>query len=219
MDNIYIVIGSRGNVGSQIVQRLRKLNKCVITQLTSEILQFSNEELVERVTSFFSENSIQLRKTNVGVILAHRYRGDNVQIALENELRITRDFIWALSMLCESLRVVVLGSIAGRHVDQKMPEAYHYAKDLQKSIVRQSVRIRNLHMNLLELNWFEKFVEELATDEYRKTIAIIKKRLGGDNLPSVDSITEFSCALIELQHPPRGETIIYDGGFSLFQKD
>ena len=219
MDNLYIVIGSRGNVGSQIMQRLRRLNKCVITQLTSEILEFSNEELVERVASSFSENSIKLREAKVGVILAHRYRGDNVQIALENELRITRDFIWALSMLCESLRVVVLVSITGRHVDQKMPEAYHYAKDLQKSIVRQSVRIKNLHMNLLELNWFEKFVEELATDEYRKTISNVKKRIGGDNLPSVDSITEFACALIELQHPPRGATIIYDGGFSLFQEN
>ena len=201
------------------MQRLIRLNKCVITQLTSEILEFSNEELVERVASSFSENSIKLREAKVDVILAHRYRVEKVQIALENELRITRDFIWALLMLCKPLRVVVLGSITGRHVDQKTPEAYHYAKELQKSIVRQSVRIRNLNMNLLELHWFEKFVEELATDEYRKTIANVKKIIRDDNLPSVDSITEVSCALIELQHPPREETIIYDSGFSLFQEN
>ena len=52
---------------------------------------------------------------------------------------------------CHIPKSCSIGSIAGRRIDRKQSEAYHYSKDLQKSIVRQSVRIDKLHMNLLEL--------------------------------------------------------------------
>lgn len=218
MDSIYIVVGSRGVVGSQIVQRLKCLGKLVAIITTTEILQTSNIKLTVQMANLCHEASIDPVKARVGLILAHRYRGINIQCALSNELCITRDFVWSLSRLCASLRVVVLGSITGSLVDRNLPEAYHYSKDLQKSIVRQSIRINNLCMNLLELNWFEKYPEGKRSNEYRQIMANIKQQVGGDSLPTVDSITDFSCALIELPHPPRGQIIVYDGGFSLYQK-
>jgi len=204
-------------VGSQIVRRLKTLGKHVITTSATEILGCDNITSSEDVLRLVCDSSISLAEAQVGLILSHRYREENIQAALGNELRITRDFVWSLSKLCASLRVVVLGSIAGRLVDRKMPESYHYSKDLQKSIVRQSVRIGSLYMNLIELNWFEKYTGHNATDEYSQIMLDLKQKLGGDNLPTVDSITDFACALIEMQRPPRGETIVYDGGLSLFQ--
>jgi hypothetical protein len=219
VNNIYIVIGSRGIVGSQITKRLRSLNKHVVTIAASEIVQRKKIDSLECFRSLANDSSITLAEKEIGLILAHRYREDNIQTVLLNELSITRDFVWGLANLCASLRVVVLGSITGRLIDRKLPEAYHYSKELQKSIVRQSIRIGNLQMNLLELYWFEKYTEEKATPEYKKTMSELRKQLGGDNLPSVESITDFSCALIEMHRPPRGQTIVYDGGLSGYQKE
>jgi hypothetical protein len=217
VNSIYLVVGSHGVVGSQVTQRLRSQGKLVATKSSSEILQASNSSDLAETVSPFVDNSIDLQNSRVGLILAHRYRGNDIQRALNIELCITRDFVWGLSKLCESLRVVVLGSVAGRLVDKKLPEAYHYSKDLQKTIARQSVRISNIHMNVLELSWFEKYPKHKATDDYRNIMANLRQHLGGDCLPTVDSITDFSSALIEMHHPPRGQTIVYDGGISLSQ--
>lgn len=219
MVSTYIVVGSRGTVGSQVVQRLNMLNKSVLTVPAAEILRCSNISSIDGISSLYCNHSIQPLKSNLGLILSHRYRENGTLAALETELAITRNFVWSLSKICISLRVVVLGSITGRLVNQNICEAYHYSKDLQKSIVRQSVRIGNLHMNLLELNWFEKYSKHVATEEYKQTLSRHNQRLAGDNLPNVESITDFSCALIEMQRPPRGEIIVYDGGLSLLQGD
>ena len=74
-------------------------------------------------------------------------------------------------------------------------------------------------MNLLELYWFEKYTEEKATSEYRQIMVDMNNLLGGNNLPTIDSITDFSCALVEMDRPPRGQTIVYDGGLSSLQRD
>lgn len=217
MVSSYIVVGSRGIVGNQVVTRLRQLGKLVIIKTTSEILQSTEAELSVSLVSSMAEYSVKPSVSSIGLILAHRYRGNDIKCALDNERCITRDFTWGLTKLCVSLRVVVLGSITGGRIDRSISEAYHYSKDLQKSIVRQSIRIDNLHMNLLELNWFEKYPEAQASDEYRQIMVRLKQKLGRDNLPNVDSITDFACALIEMSPPPRGQSIVYDGGLSMFQ--
>lgn len=217
MVSTYIVVGSRGIVGNQIVKRLRDIGKLVFIKKTSEILLSTEADLMASMLSSMAEYSINPLESSIGLILAHRYRGNDIRCALDNERCITRDFTWELAKQCASLRVVVLGSITGSRVDRKLPEAYHYSKDLQKSIVRQSIRINNLHMNLLELNWFEKYPEAQASDEYTQIMVNLKQQLGRDNLPTVNSITDFACALIGLSPPPRGQSIVYDGGHSLFQ--
>lgn len=206
-------------VGSQIVRCLEQRGKRVAIKTTTELLlQRRSEKLSEIVPNLYGD-CVSTEGTNVGLILAHRYRGDNIERALSDEICITRNFVWELSEICKSLRVVVLGSITGSRVDTKMPESYHYSKDLQKSIVRQSIRISNLHMNLLELNWFEKHPDSKATHEYREKMTRIKQQLGGDSIPTIESITDFSCALIEMERPPRGQSILFDGGLSLYQKE
>ena len=199
-----------------ILTRLNTVGKHVLIKTTNEILHSPEEELFDSISASMAEYSVCLSEANIGLILAHRYRGNDIRSALDNERCISRDFVWGLTKLVTSLRVVVIGSIAGRRIDRKQSEAYHYSKDLQKSIVRQSVRIDKLHMNLLELNWFEKYPKSQAFDEYKQTLDRVKRHLGGDNLPNVDSITDFACSLIEMAHPPRGQEILYDGGFSMF---
>lgn len=166
----------------------------------------------------FSVSSNDASSIRVGVILAHRYRGDDNREALYSELCITRDFTWTMSKICKSVRVVVLGSITGRFVDGELSEAYHYSKDLQKSIARQSVRVKNLSMNVIELGWFEKYTRSKATGEYQDIMSRLRAEYGESVVPTVDSITDLCTLLLEMSHPPRGETIVYDGGLSLFQE-
>jgi len=219
MASTYIVVGSRGIVGNQVVKRLREIGKLVLIKRTSEILESTKADLMGSIVSSMEEYSVNPLESSIGLIMAHRYRGDDIGCALDNERCITRDFTWGLANLCASLRVVVLGSIAGGRIERKLPEAYHYSKDLQKSIVRQSVRINNLHMNLLELYWFEKYPEAQASDEYTQIMISLKQQVGRDNLPNINSITDFACALNEMSPPPRGQSIVYDGGLSLFLCD
>jgi len=217
MNNLYIVVGGSGIVGSQVVRRLNDLGKSVVTFPTREILLGETSQLRESMLGLIAGKSTDQSTTHIGLILAHRFRGENIQSVLMNELRVSRDFVWQLSELCASLRVIVFGSITGSLVDNKSTEAYHYSKDLQKSIVRQSIRLSNLHMNLLELNWFKKYPQARASTEYLQLIDRLRRIMGENNLPTVNSITDFSSALIETTNPPRGQTIVYDGGFSLFQ--
>ena len=107
----------------------------------------------------------------------------------------------------------MIGSIAGRRIDRKQSEAYHYSK-VTKEYRQATVRIDKLYESL-ELNWFEKYPKSQAFDEYKQTLDRVKRHLGGDNLPNVDSIP-IACSLIEMAHPPRGQEILYDGGFSMF---
>lgn len=220
MDDIHIVVGGQGVVGNQVVKKLKERKRYVLVKSTKEIIDCPKNELATSICSLFAKHLDNIGKpARVSLILAHRCRDEDIQIALSNELQITRNFVWALSSQCISLNVVVIGSITGRLVSKKLPESYHYAKDLQKSIVRQSVRVSNLYMNLLELNWFRKYGFDKATSEYNQIMSDLTQELEGDHLPSVETITDFCCSLIDMQLPPRGQTIIYDGGLSLFQID
>jgi hypothetical protein len=218
MNSLYILVGSRGIVGSQILQRLRSRGEYVITCNAGDLLECDIETLEMKLRTMFSVNSVDTSRVRVGVILAHRYRGDNNREALNSEMCITRDFTWTMSRICKSVRVVVLGSITGRFVDVKLPEAYHYSKDLQKSIARQSVRVKNLSMNVIELGWFVKYSRSKATGEYRDIMSRLQAEYGESVVPTVDSITDLCTLLLEMSHPPRGETIVYDGGLSLYQE-
>jgi len=86
VDNIYIVIGSRGIVGSQIAKRLKSLNKHVATISASEILQRKKIESLECIRSLTHKSAISLAEKQVSLILAHRYKKDNIQAALLSEL-------------------------------------------------------------------------------------------------------------------------------------
>ena len=217
MSKVYIVVGSKGALGCQIFNRLKALNKFVFPVFALDILKCKPEHIIMDIDKFLTIHSICLAKANIGVILAHRC--ENIDISLLSEIRITRDFVWSLAQNCCKLRVVVLGSVTGRLVDRKMSEAYHYSKDLQKSIVRQSIRILNLDMILVELYWFVKYQGIKATYEYQNRINRVGSLVGENNFPTVESIVDLCCSLIEMTIAPRGHLIPFDGGLSLLQED
>ena len=133
MINVYVVVGATGTLGSYVAESLCEDGKTVIkvsasflTSLNSGEFSVAINELVKKISD------VQSIHQSIGIILAHRYRGDDILTALKNEVIITHDLVWYLSKQISELRVVVLGSITGGLVDHKSAEAYHFSKDLQK---------------------------------------------------------------------------------------
>ena len=214
----YIVIGANGIVGRQVMIRLLELGKPTFQLSALTLLDLSEHELNEVIDNLVNDLIIVCPGIQrLGLILAHRIRETDIVTALQHELRITRDLVWKLAGRFSHLRVVVLGSITGTRVDIASPEAYHYTKDIQKSCVRQSIRLSNVNMNLLELSRFEKHSPEMATDEYAEKMTYLRELIGSNNVLRVVDIADFACQLLDASHPPRGQVITYDGVYCLLQ--
>jgi len=219
MIEVYVIVGAGGVLGSQISNDLRKFDVPIVRVSAAHLTSLNDQAFSEAINGLVNE--IKLVRPNaerVGLVLAHRYRGTDIPLALRNELCITRDFIWCLSKNFSRLHAVVVGSATGRYIDSASSDAYHFAKDLQKSIVRRSVTLPNVAMNLLELSWFEKHPISVATPEYRKKIEDLRTLLGDNNVPAPSNIAEFIRQLLDCALPPRGQSITYDGGYDLFQR-
>ena len=68
MVNTYIVVGSRGIVGSQILTRLNTVGKHVLIKTTNEILHSPEEELFDSISASMAEYSVCLSEANIGLI-------------------------------------------------------------------------------------------------------------------------------------------------------
>jgi hypothetical protein len=73
-------------------------------------------------------------------------------------------------------------------------------------------------MNLIEINWFKKYEQKNWSKKYKKALTKIQINLGKQNLPSAKNIGQYACSVMELDVPPRGQILKYDGGYDLLQK-
>jgi len=217
--NGYIVVGASGIIGRQISARLNELKKDVVkisgrrfADLEEKRLSYAVKEILEELQA----RSMSLSR--VGIIFAHRQRGGGVIDILRNEHRLCGQLIALIVEKVQRLDAIILGSITGSRFDSRSSEAYHYAKDFQKTCVRQSIRFPNLNMNLLELSWFEKYPPEMADSDYQSRMQEVVELLGANNVPNVTDITDFALQILEAKLPPRGQVISYDGGYSTLQR-
>jgi hypothetical protein len=217
MVDAYVLIGGNGILGKQVAKELLSRNRiCISLSARDLIRDFENgsisptKALLERIRLIDSIRCL-------GLIFAHRYRGDNCLESLRIELSLTRNLVWELSSELEQLRVVVLGSVTGSRLDVGSSEAYHYAKDLQKSICLQSIRLSNVSMNLIELSWFEKYPRCEQTASYAKKMEDLKNIIGSRNLPTTSDISDYLISVMECHLSPRGQILSYDGGYNHIQ--
>ena len=214
-----VVIGAGGVVGGGIASCLRQMGRNVVTVSARRVTSLGGSSIDGVVSSIAGESmSPEISNFSLGLVLAHRYRGDDPFQAMRIEFLVTRDLTWALSRVVSNLRVVVVGSVTGALVCEDLPEAYHYSKDIQKSITRQSCRLRNVQMNVLELSCFEKHPQDIQTPEYMAAMSSIRRQIGYSNLPSIADISNFIDQLMSASKNPRGQVISFDGGYSLLQK-
>ncbi|MEI6030911.1 MAG: hypothetical protein WCJ92_07290 [Alphaproteobacteria bacterium] len=218
MVDVILVLGATGIVGRQLHDQLLKNSKPIIAVSAAELARLDSCDFDSRVSDIISEiNTIAANPAKIGIVLAHRIRNLDSKNAVVCELKISKDFIWKLSGKFKFINVVVLGSVAGKLVDMKTPDAYHLSKDVQKTCARLSLKLTNVAMNVLELGWFEKYPEDCWSAEYRKNMLSIKQHIGPYGLPSLVDLAKFVLLLLDLDIPPRGQTITYDGGYSLLQ--
>lgn len=217
--NTTLVVGSSGILGSGISLHLESLGRKVVKVSARHVLSLCDSSLVQYLGGILpNAGSGHQLQPPLAIIMAHRYRGDDPLQALNAELSITQRLPWTLSRMVSHLRVFVIGSVTGELLDLKSPLAYHYAKDLQKSIVRQSCRLPNVEMNIIELSWFEKYEPTVQTKEYSLAVSTIKESLGSSNFPGIQEIADFIDNLMRASLLPRGQKICFDGGYSLIQR-
>lgn len=219
MNDIYVVVGGSGSVGHQVTSRLASQDKEVVTISGEDLSKIEDADFdaaTLRISQRLANNHQQL--TRLGVILTHRQRHTNILTSIRTELRICRDLISQFARNVDHVNAVVLGSTTGSSIDLSSSAAYHFAKDIQKSCVRQSITIPNLNMNLLELSWFDKYPGGKADASYSEKIGHLKTLLGDENVATVAEITDFATLILDASLPPRGQIIPYDAGYSLLQR-
>ena len=211
-----LILGSTGIVGRQLYSQFSNSNLPIIRVSAAELAKLDSSAFNSRVSDIISEiKIITANPTKIGVVLAHRIRDLDSKDTVICELKISKDFIWRLSHDFEFINVIVLGSVTGKFVDGNTPDAYHLAKDIQKTCSRLSLKLVNVAMNVVELGWFEKYPEHARNDVYNKNMLSIKQVVGPHGLPSLANLASFVFLLLSLETPPRGQTITYDGGYSL----
>lgn len=214
-----VVVGVGGVLGGGVAVKLGQLGFDVVPVSAKAILNMSFNSLTSFAGDLVSGISVMSSaQSSVGLVLAHRCRSSDPCESISAELAITRGLTWALADLVPNLRVVVLGSVTGTFLCPSLPESYHYAKDMQKSIARQSLRLSNVQMNVVALSWFEKYAKEKQCPEYSNELARVSEKIGSSNLPSISDIGDFVGALLRARHVPRGQVINFDGGYSTLQE-
>ncbi len=217
--NTTLVVGASGILGSGIASQLEASGRKVVRVSARHLLGLCDSSLVRYLDGILPNIGQNYRfRPPIAIIFAHRYRGDDTMQALKVELSLTHRLPWTLSKMASHLRVFVIGSVTGELLDLKSPEAYHYAKDLQKSIVRQSCRLHNTEMNIIELSCFEKYAPTIQTTDYSLAVSKIKDSIGAQNFPGIREISDFLDNLMRVALLPRGQTIRFDGGYSLIQR-
>jgi|LauGreDrversion4_2_1035121.scaffolds.fasta_scaffold38066_4 hypothetical protein len=217
VDRIFIT-GAQGQLGRQLVSSLTSAQVSIIPIKSAVVLSVETNTRLKAFLNeqFVSKISINSSRPSVALILAHRSRADDSLVMLRDELRMTRDLVYAFAELCREVRVVVLGSVTGRQVDQASSEAYHYAKDLQKSIVRRSILLPNLFMNLVELSWFVKHTTA-ADAEYVCALDQARGNSPTGEVVEPRHIADLCLRLLLVERSPRGQVFALDDGYSLMQ--
>jgi hypothetical protein len=218
MDNKIYLTGANGQLGRQVLSELISRNLDAVSIGYSEVRGLNGEAVLRDFIAkrFLGRATPDHGARSAWLILAHRSRTEDIVEALGDELRMTRDLVYAFSDMFAEVRVVVIGSITGGRVDRNSSEAYHYAKDLQKSIVRRSVLRTNVFMNLLELSWFVKYPDS-SSQEYTSKIADVRRMSPTRKIVRTNDIADFCVQLLTAQRPPRGQIITLDDGYSLVQ--
>tara|TARA_B100001173_G_C16029223_1_gene565722 strand:+ start:4136 stop:4804 length:669 start_codon:yes stop_codon:yes gene_type:complete len=219
MKNKYIVVGSRGVIGSEISSQVKKRGNNVYNLYAKDFIKLLSTERIQYITEFFHSNNIVYSKdSRLHIILAHRIRETDTKLALWNETIISTDLIDIIADLGYEVRVIVIGSITGRLIDSKSSPAYHYCKDLQKSAVRYSILKKNVCMNLIELSSFIKFDPSNWDEKYTRAVELEKCNLEQTEIPKLEDIANICISLLELPVTPRGQIYTFDNGSSLLQK-
>lgn len=215
-----LVTGASGRLGRQIFECLLSDGLKAVSIRSAPLLNLQGGVAIARHLreTLVADNQALNEDPVIKLLLAHRPRTASVSEALAAELRMTRDLVWGLSEIYPEVRVIVLGSITGQRVDPGSAEAYHYCKDLQKSIVRQSVTVPNVFMNLIELSWFNKYPPSIANNLYSERVESVRSVMPTRHVVTVTEITEIAVRILGALRPPRGQIVAYDDGYSLIQQ-
>jgi hypothetical protein len=222
-NNLIFLTGSTGIIGKAI-QNLE-------TQFPYEYYPISAKSIFEKISNttdydshkifnFIKDDLIKLSKKYkiANIIFCHRIRNNDPLKALVSEFIISRDFVLFLNKYFKKINVTYVSSITGELIDRNSPEAYHYSKDLQKTISRYlTISNSNIKANVLSLSAFRKYSIENSSSEYTNLCKKYTEILGDIPLVRVENIAQEIVKFTIEINCIRGSNIPLDSGFTIIQ--
>lgn len=187
---IYIC-GSRGNIGSRLMTLLESKYTLSELNLSEMKINLENVELCrEQIESNLFKMNIK-HTDNRSLLFVHRIRDleENPEMACAIEMCVMRTISSFLLGLSDRLNIVNVGSCTGRLFHHHSSESYHYVKSLQKSFINYfGSANKNVFANTVELCDFDKYENNLQSNDYKKYIEKARLRNRGRRVPSYDEL-------------------------------
>lgn len=154
-------------------------------------------------------------------LLCYRLRNtDTVEDQVSRDFVLFRSILAAITENFTFSRTIILGSPTGGLVQKQSSEAYHYQKDLQKSVFRyfSSTCGNTQFINLIEL-WssFIKYSPSEQDHNYRSFIRSLNSSTGRESCPSYSTLASTIEFLFDRRNSINGTIVKLDNGLSNVQ--
>lgn len=221
MQREIVLIGKGSSIGTRLTSCLNS-DFSFYPLSAASLLSIINEEktLVPLFQQYFQD-----RDDNADIerlfLLCYRVRATcSVLQLVSDELILLRGILQGICKTSHKCRIVLIGSPTGGLVHNRSDEAYHYQKDLQKSIFRyfSGLMGESQYLNMIEL-WssFVKYEEDESTPDYLSFLREV--RHAGDRKRLID----YSCLasavrfLFDPGNQVNGTIVKLDNGLSNVQ--
>ena len=166
--NNILVFGGGSIICKGLIPFLEGNFNLINISLTS--VKYSDSSYVEKIKRAIQKSCMDVNRDFTGVLVAYRLREttQTIEEMVAQEITLLRTINKYIIDGFESSKTVVLGSITGERLNTGSSEAYHYQKDIQKSMVRYlGIQNPRHHINLIEINsCFRKYSKESSFVDY-----------------------------------------------------
>lgn len=219
MPNRIIIIGRRSSIAQRLAYHLAK--KYSITTVSASDLLARVREYGSLDEYFSDHYLIHDECSEYLFVLCYRIRGSaDIASLVSSELELTRAILSGIYTTFKRARTVIIGSPTGSLVHAGSDEAYHYQKDIQKSIFRyHSSRLGSEQfLNMIEL-WssFIKYNDDELTPSYSSLLDQIREVSKRKTLVDYSSLAASIEFLFDTRNLINGTIVRLDNGVSNVQ--
>ena len=167
--NNVLILGGGSTICKGLIPLLEANYNLINISLSN--IDYSNKELYKQeVHKVIHSSCRNLNKNFAAALVAYRIRivEQPIEEIIAQEISLLKTFHQYIVDEFDSSKTVVLGSITGRQIHIASQEAYHYQKDIQRSMVKYlGTQYQRHHINLIEINsCFRKYSKEHSSDNY-----------------------------------------------------
>ena len=216
-----ILIGKNSSIGTRLVPFLNTYYSFYTLSAASLLTTIhEGKSLVPLFQQYFQERD---RNSDIErlFLLCYRVRaGGSVAQLVSDELVLLRGILQGICKSSHKCRIVIIGSPTGGLVHKRSDEAYHYQKDLQKSIFRyfSGQMGESQYLNMIEV-WssFIKYEAVESTPDYLSFLSEVRNAGYRKRLIDYSCLASAVRFLFDSGNQVNGSIVKLDNGLSNVQ--